>query len=82
MASISSVPQAAAPINRLLRRKEVERIVGLGRAHLYALIKKNQFPAPIKLTERTVAWPEAEITAWVSERIASSRGSSDQGGGR
>ncbi len=33
MASIASVPHAVVPINRLLRRKEVERIVGLGRAH-------------------------------------------------
>ena len=82
MASTESVSCAAAPINRLLRRKEVERLVGLGRAHLYALIKKNQFPSPIKLTRRTVAWPEVDVIAWISERIAATRGSLGQGGGR
>ncbi len=55
-------------IDRLLRRKEVESITGLARSTLYEVMKTGAFPAPVKLSARTVAWRESEVAEWVRSR--------------
>ena len=45
----------------LLRRKEVEREVGLSRSTIYERIKAATFPAPVKLGLRAVGWRAADI---------------------
>ncbi len=55
----------------LLRRRGIESITGLSRSTIYELIKKGQFPKPIKLTERAVAWSRADVLAWVEMKLAS-----------
>jgi prophage regulatory protein len=57
----------------LLRLPEVLQMTGLGRSQAYALVKAKRFPPPIKLSERSSAWVESEVSAWVAERIAASR---------
>lgn len=57
---------AAQPI--LLRLPMVMRITGLARSTIYKLISLNQFPVPIKLSKRAVAWLRSEIESWVSTR--------------
>jgi prophage regulatory protein len=57
----------APPI--LLRLPTVMRITGLARSTIYKLIAQNQFPAPIKLSKRAVAWLQSEIEGWVSTRV-------------
>jgi predicted DNA-binding transcriptional regulator AlpA len=54
---------------RLIRVREVLRICGLSRASLYRFIKAREFPAPVKLSTRSVAWLEDEIAEWVASRI-------------
>lgn len=51
-----------------LRRRQVEEIVGLRRSTIYAMMARGDFPKPIKLTEKAVAWPESSIARWLSER--------------
>ena len=58
---------AAQPI--LLRLPMVMRITGLARSTIYKLISQNQFPVPIKLSKRAVAWLQSEIETWVSSRV-------------
>ena len=54
----------------LMRREQVQAQTGLGRSTLYALIKKGDFPEPIKITgARAVAWSSLEVSAWVQSRI-------------
>ena len=53
---------------RILRRNEVENITGLKRSTIYLAIKENRFPPPIKLTERTVGWPESVISEWIESK--------------
>lgn len=53
----------------LLRRPDVERITGLSRSSIYAKIKTGEFPRPVPLTSRIVAWIESEIVGWVQSRI-------------
>ena len=57
----------------MLRRKQVERITGLSRSSIYCMMEKNEFPRPIKLSERSVAWVYDEIQAWLNDKITSSR---------
>ena len=57
----------AQPI--LLRLPMVMRITGLARSTIYKLISQNQFPVPIKLSKRAVAWLQSEVEGWVSSRV-------------
>lgn len=61
---------------RLIRRKEVQAKTGLGASSIYALMKEGKFPLAIELSERRVAWLEAEIDQWITERIANRKVSS------
>jgi prophage regulatory protein len=54
----------------LIRRKEVERLTALSRSRIYDLMKQGKFPRPCQLGAMSVAWPEIEIHAWISARIA------------
>ncbi|HIJ85705.1 MAG: Prophage CP4-57 regulatory [Magnetococcales bacterium] len=54
--------------DRLLRKKEVLAVSGLAVSSLYDLIRRGDFPRPRKLGERSVAWRESEIRAWIESR--------------
>jgi len=66
--------QTLQPIDRLLRWKDVQPLVGLCRSRAHQLIAKGEFPAPIKLVEggRASAWQESKIREWIEGRIAAS----------
>ena len=56
-------------IDRMLRRKEVEAITGLGRSSIYEGMAAGTFPKSVKIGARAVAWPEPLIRAWIAERM-------------
>lgn len=60
---------------RLLRLKEVQHQVGLGRTAIYEAISKGQFPKPYSLVDggRAVGWNSDEIAAYVDARIEAGR---------
>lgn len=43
-------------------------MLSIGRSTIYKLMKKNQFPQQIKLSERTVVWRLSVIKEWIKER--------------
>lgn len=51
-----------------LRRPAVEEITGLSRTTIYKLMNAGQFPRPVKITGKAVAWPESAITEWLASR--------------
>ena len=57
----------------MLRLPTVKERVSLGRSSIYAAIKRGTFPAPVRLSERAVAWVESDIDAWLASRIEASR---------
>ena len=59
----------SAPKN-ILRLPKVVQKTGLSRATIYAYIKKNQFPAPLSLGDRSSGWLENEVENWIDSRIA------------
>ena len=58
---------AAQPL--LLRLPMVIRTTGLARSTIYKLISQNQFPVPIRLSKRAIAWRQSEIEGWVASRV-------------
>ena len=55
---------------KVLRRKDVEAVVGLSRSTIYHLISEGLFPAPIKLGKRAVGWKVSDIETWVNDRTS------------
>jgi prophage regulatory protein len=56
-------------MNKLIKLKTVMEITGLSRSYTYALGQRKEFPKPVKLTERSSAWIESEVLAWIDSRI-------------
>ena len=52
----------------LLRRPQVEARTGLSRSTIYFWMKNGNFPLPVRLGERLVAWKESEINTWLDGR--------------
>lgn len=53
---------------KLLRRPEVEARTGLSRSTLYAWMNNGDFPQPVKLGTRLVAWRESDVSNWLDSR--------------
>lgn len=58
----------------LYRVNDLIETLGMSRPHIYQLVKRGEFPRPIKLGARAVAWPAQAIEAWIAERAAASQG--------
>ncbi|ART64681.1 AlpA family transcriptional regulator [Kushneria marisflavi] len=54
---------------RLLKLKDVMFATGLARSTVYKYIAENNFPKPVSLGERNVAWVEDEINNWIAIKI-------------
>ena len=57
-------------VKRILRRKEVERLVGKRCSTIYSDIADGKFPRPIRIGNKAVGWLEDEIIEWQNARIA------------
>lgn len=54
----------------ILRISAVSAATGLSPSLIYVMSAKGTFPAPIRLTKRTLGWREEEIDQWVNARAA------------
>ena len=57
-------------MNIFLRLQKVTEVMCMSRSTLYLRIKQGLLPPPVKLGERCSAWPEYEIAAISTARIA------------
>lgn len=55
--------------SRLLRLRDVVARTGLSKTTIYRLEAEGRFPRRRQLSERLVAWPETDVTAWLSSRV-------------
>ncbi|MBL4874249.1 MAG: AlpA family phage regulatory protein [Rhodobacteraceae bacterium] len=46
------------------RRSSVEKITGLSRSLIYEMMAREEFPRPIRIGRRAVAWRESDIAEW------------------
>ena len=59
--------------DRLLRRREVEEIVGMGRSSIYRQMDLGSFPRPVMVGPYAVRWRESDIRHWVESRPTAGR---------
>ena len=63
----------------LLRIRELQARIGLGRSAIYYLMNSSSqhydksFPRSVKISSQAVGWIEAEVDVWLEERITASR---------
>ena len=69
MQHFSAPPVLSLPSEGLARLPIVLNATGLSRSTLYARVKIGEFPSPVKLGERSVAWPVEQVRAWIASRI-------------
>ena len=67
-ANLATKPTAAT--SRLIRRPEVCGLTGLPKSTLYDYLASGAFPAPVRLSARSVAWRQSEVQAWIDSRIS------------
>lgn len=60
--------QRGARTLKLLRMPEVRTKTGKSPSSIYSDIGSGRFPKPVKIGQRTSAWIEAELDAWIEER--------------
>ena len=54
--------------DRLLRRREVEKITGISRSSIYRLMQEGELPRPVRVGSAAVRWRESHITVWLESR--------------
>lgn len=60
---------SAPHVDRLLRRPEVLYLAGLsGPSALKRAIAEADFPRPVKLTARSIAWRLSAVVEWIGSR--------------
>ena len=59
--------------DKLIRRPEVQAMTGMSRAAIYQKMATGQFPRPVKIGRRAVAWPQSAIDEWIESRKAEAR---------
>jgi prophage regulatory protein len=53
---------------QLLRRYGVEQITGMSKSGLYRAMAEGNFPRPVKIGQRAVAWRASDIAKWLESR--------------
>ena len=62
---------------RLIRRRDVKDKTGLPDSTRDDLIRAGDFPRPISIGPRAVAWIEDQVDDWIERKIEASRNGDD-----
>lgn len=54
--------------DKMLRLPAVQELVGLSRSTIYDMISRKEFPKPVRLGRRAVAWPSSRVEDWIDQR--------------
>lgn len=54
---------------RIMRLPQVQAATGFGRAWIYELMKRGEFPQARKIGLRAVGWDSLEVEAWIAEQL-------------
>ena len=59
--------------DRILRRPEVEALIGLKRSTIYAMMAEGSFPKSVLIGKRAIGWQESAVLGWLAKRVGSSQ---------
>ncbi len=62
-----------APYTAMLRLREVCQRTGISKSQVHRLVDRGDFPQPVKLSARAVAFVESEVETWLQARISAAR---------
>ena len=62
----------AMPAEGLAKLRTVMHVTGISRSGIYEKIQKGEFPAPVKLGLRAVAWNVENVREFIASRTAAS----------
>lgn len=54
---------------QLLRARDVQRELGISRTTIWRLVKAGEFPPPLRITSKVIAWRKSDIEEW-QEQLA------------
>lgn len=54
---------------RIMRLPQVQDATGFGRAWIYELMKRGEFPQARKIGLRAVGWDSTEVEAWIAKQL-------------
>ena len=54
--------------NRLIRMRELSKMLSMSRANIYLLMSKGKFPKNFKLGEQLAVWRLSVIEQWINEK--------------
>lgn len=58
------------PAQGFVRQPTVLTLIPVGRSTLWEMIKRGEFPAPVKLSSRISAWRCEDVRAYIAGRSA------------
>ena len=61
--SDAPTPECLLPVTAVTAR------TSFSRAQIYEMVKRQEFPAPIRISRNRIAWPESKVAAWIAEKI-------------
>ncbi|BCB60789.1 transcriptional regulator [Halomonas sp. A020] len=61
------------PTSNLIRFPVVREKTGMSTTGVYRGMERGDFPKPVRIGPRAVAWVESEIDEWIEQRIEASR---------
>jgi prophage regulatory protein len=74
MNSNRSKPEAQAePVRVFARLPAVMQATGLARSTIYRLVANGEFPSPVQIGRRAVAWRWSDLDRWSASRGATHR---------
>ena len=59
---------AASCDSALMRMATTCALAGLRPTHVGALVKRGQFPRPVKLSAKVVRWKAGDVKKWLAEQ--------------
>ena len=54
---------------RLLSRWEVAMMLNVSVTTLWRMVRRGEFPPPIRVSPGRVAWPASSVLDWIDERM-------------
>jgi prophage regulatory protein len=55
-------------VDRLVRMRELIKIVSMSRANIYLLMNKGKFPKNFKIGQQTAVWRLSVIEEWIKQK--------------